>query len=117
MALIRYKQNLKKVVARIIYQEQVCKKDLQFGDLVIINTQNSKYYLFALECGFYLILGGWFDKNGLSPVEIGIRGCTWGGNFIKIDIIAACGLHLEFSNGLRTSVIQKVVVCQGNAQN
>jgi len=36
VALIRYKQNLKKVVARIIYQEQVCKKDLQFGDLVIM---------------------------------------------------------------------------------
>jgi len=117
VALIRYKQNLEKVVNRIIHQEQVCKKDLQFGDFVIISTKNSEYYISVLGVGSYWIMGGWFDKKGLSPVEIGIRGCTWGGNFIKIDIIAACGLHLEFSNGLRTSVIQKVVVCQGNAQN
>jgi hypothetical protein len=117
MALIRYKQNLEKLVNRIIYQEQVCKRDLQFGDLAIISTKNSEYYIYVLESGSYWIMGGWFDRQGLSPMKIGIRGCTWGGNFIKIDIIAACGLHLELSNGLRTSTIQKVVVCRGNAQN
>lgn len=117
MALIRYKQNLEKIVNRIIYQEQVCKKDLRFGDLVIVSTKNSEYYIYVLESGSYWVMGGWFDKKGLSPVEIEIRGCTWGGNIIKIDIIAACGLHLEFRDGLRTSVVQKVIVCRGNAKN
>jgi hypothetical protein len=117
MALIRYMQNLEKIVNRIICQEQVCKSDLRFGDLAIIFTKNSEYYIYVLESGSYWILGGWFDQQGLSPMKIGIRGCTWGGNIIKTDIIAACGLHLEFSNGLRTSTIQKVAVCRGHAQN
>ena len=117
MAFIRYKQNLEKIVNRIIYYKQVYKKDLQCGDLVIAFTKNSEYYISVLESGSYLVMGGWFDKKGLSPVEIEIRGCTWGGNIIKIDIIAACGLHLEFRNGLRTTVVKKVVVCRGNAKN
>ena len=117
MALIRYEQNLEKVANRIIYQEEICKKDLQFGDLAFISTKNSEYHVYVLESGSYLVMGGWFDQKKLSPVEVGIKGCTWGGSIIKSDIVAACGLHLEFRNGLRTSVIQKVVVCRGNAKN
>jgi hypothetical protein len=117
MALIRYKQNLEKIVDGIIYQRQIYKKNLRFGDLLIITTMNSEYNIFVLESGFFLIMGGWFDQAGLSPAKMGVKGCSWGGNIIKIDIIAACGLHLEFSNGLRTSIIRKVIVCPRNVQN
>ena len=55
-------------------------------------------------------LGGWFDNEGLSPFKTTINGCTWGGRAIKVDVVAACGLHLEFGNQLITSRIQKVDV-------
>ena len=64
-----------------------------------------------------MVMGGWFDQRKLSPTEMEIRGCTWGGSIIKTDIIAACGLHLEYCNGICTSEIQKVVVWRGKAQN
>lgn len=117
MALIRYKQNLKKIVDQVIYQKQIHKEDLRFGDLVVIITENSEYYICVLESDAYWVMGGWFDQNGLSSVQIGIKGCSWGGNVIKTDIISACGLHVEFSNGLRTSIIQRVIVYPRNAQN
>lgn len=117
MKIVRGSQILQKMVNRIIYKEQIYKKDLRFGDLVAITTQNSKYYIYVLESESYLTMGGWFDHKKLSPVEMKVKGCTWGGSIIKTDIIAACGLHLEFDNGLRTSVIQKVAVCRGNSQN
>jgi hypothetical protein len=41
-------------------------------------------------------------------MQLGIAGCTWGGSAIKIDIVAACGLCLEFTNRLTTSPIQKI---------
>lgn len=102
---------------RIVYLNKVYKKDLRFGDLVIIFTENSEYYVYVLGTGYYLVIGGWFDQKMLSPVEVGIRGCTFGGNIIKTDIIAALQLHLEFSNGLCTSAIQRVGVYRGNALN
>jgi len=39
-----------------------------------------------------------------------IAGCTWGGSAIKEDIVAACGLHLEFGKRVVTSTIQKVSI-------
>ena len=58
--------------------------------------------------GKYRVSGGWFDKNNLAPVKTTIHGCTWGGSIIKTDIIAACGLHLEFGNKVVTSKIKKI---------
>ena len=56
------------------------------------------------------VSGGWFDHEGLSPFKTSINGCTWGGRAIKVDVVAACGLFLEFGNQLITSRIQKVDV-------
>ncbi len=47
------------------------------------------------------------DKEGLSPLRTTINGCTWGGSAIKVDIVAACGLHLEFGNRVVTSRIKE----------
>lgn len=88
----------------------VRKADLGCGDSLLVVTKNSVYHVHVLENDFYLVSGGWFDRNGLSPVKVKINGCTWGGNIIKTDILAACGVHLEFGNNLITSPIQYAIV-------
>ena len=85
--------------------EAVYKSDLEFGDRLVVTTRNSTYFIHAFEEGVYTVTGGWFDLNGLSPTKIKINGCTWGGHAIKEDILAACGLHLEFENSVVTSRI------------
>ena len=102
--------NLEGIIDRAVDMNQVRKKELRFGDLVLIDTENSTYSVYVLQDDFYLVSGGWFDRNGLSPAKVSINGCTWGGNIIKINTLAACGLHIEFSNGLVTSRIQRVMV-------
>ena len=88
----------------------VRKADLRCGDRVLVATQNSLYSVQVLEDSTYSIRGGWFDRHGLSPVRTSIAGCTWGGSVIKNDIVAACGLHLEFGNRVVTSRIREVRV-------
>jgi hypothetical protein len=88
----------------------VNKSDLAFGDLVLVTTAHSTYSIYALEDGYYSVSGGWFDRHGLSPIKTTITGCTWGGSTVKLDIVAACGLHLEFGNRVVTSRIRSVQV-------
>jgi len=89
---------------------QVQKEDLRAGDRVFLTTRNSTYSLLYLVNGFYRVSGGWFDRKGLSPVRTKILGCTWGGSVIKADVVAACGLHVEFVNRVITSPISKIFV-------
>jgi hypothetical protein len=96
---------------------QVRKGDLQPGDCVFIKTCNSRYAIRVLEGGAYLVSGGWFDQKAKSPMRVGITGCTWGGSAVKIDVVAACGLCLEFGNRVRTSAIQRVFLLPRAAQN
>ncbi len=90
---------------------EVRKADLHPEDLIFVKTVQSTYRIKVKEGGQYEVSGGWFDRKGLSPTYLGITGCTWGGSAIKIDIVAACGLRLEFANRLITSPIQKIIVC------
>lgn len=85
--------------------EAVYKSELEFGDRLVVTTRNSTYVIHYFEQGLYTVTGGWFDLHGLSPINIGINGCTWGGHAIKEDIMAAHGLHLEFENSVVTSRI------------
>ncbi len=94
----------------------VPKADLKFGDLIVVTTAHSTYSIYVLEDGLYSVSGGWFDRQGLSPVETGISGCTWGGSAIKADIVAARGLHLEFGNRVVTSRIRNVQVRRCTAE-
>ena len=87
---------------------QIHKSSLKVGDTIILKTINSIYLIKVLEEEQYVVSGGWFDKTNLSPVTLTIRGCTWGGSVIKNDIVAACGLHLEFGNKVVTSRIKKI---------
>lgn len=117
--MIGYGHRLEKIVEGSTHMSKVLKEELQFGDLVLITTRNSVYSVYVLDTDndLYLVSGGWFDRKGLSPVKASIAGCTWGGSIIKVDILAACGLHLEFGNRLITTTIQRVVVMRGNGKN
>ncbi len=89
--------------------------DLSRGCRVVVSTENSVYSIEVLEDATYSVRGGWFDRQGLSPVRISIAGCTFGGTAIKNDIVAACGLHLEFGNRVVTSKIREVRVIREGA--
>jgi hypothetical protein len=93
------------------------KHELGAGDYVVVTTENSIYSIEVLENSTYLVRGGWFDRQRMSPVRLSIAGCTWGGSVIKNDIVAACGLHLEFGNRLLTSRIRDVLVIRAGQEN
>jgi len=103
-------RTLEAIVAHAQVLDAVPMADVEFGDLILVTTAHSTYSIYALKPGRYLVSGGWFDRQGLSPLETGIAGCTWGGTVLKTDIMAACGLHLEFGNRVVTSTIRKVQV-------
>jgi hypothetical protein len=96
--------------------ESVRKSDLQCGDCVVVTTKNSVYKIFFLGEDLYLVSGGWFDREGVSPVKIAINGCTWGGSAIHSEIVAARGLFLEFGNSVVTTRIQNVRVLRTENQ-
>jgi hypothetical protein len=96
---------------------QIRKEELQVGDRILVVTYNSVYSLLVVGGGLYLVSGGWFDRKGVSPMKTTIRGCTWGGSAIKVDIIAACGLRLEFGNRVITSPIRRVFVFPYGSEN
>jgi hypothetical protein len=103
-----------RTVNAILGQARLChpvrKSELNTGARVVVTTENSVYCIDVLEDATYSVRGGWFDRHSLSPVRIAIAGCTWGGSVIKNDIVAACGLHLEFGNRVVTSRIREVHV-------
>ena len=95
--ILRYR-TLDAIVDHAGQLEGVYKSDLEVGDRLVVTTRNSTYFIDVFS-------GGWFDRQGLSPTNVAINGCTWGGHAIKEDLLAACGLHLEFENNVVTSRI------------
>jgi hypothetical protein len=93
------------------------KNELQPGDQVLLKTLNSVYRIKVLDHGYYTVSGGWFDKEKLSPLKTTISGCTWGGCIIKTDVVAACGLCVEFGNKVMTSRIKKIFYIPGSYEN
>ena len=108
--MVRLAHSLEKVVQRAVHLKQVRKADLHSGDLVPIATRNSVCSVYVLDKGLYLVSGGWFDGKELSPVKTTIIERTLGGSIVKLDIVAACGLRLEFGGRVVTIPIQKVCV-------
>ena len=96
---------------------QLRKDDLRPGDVVKLKTKNSIYSIIVHDDGSYMVSGGWFDKMAMSPAKTTINGCTWGGSTIKTDIIAACGLYLEFGNRIITSAIQEIIYFPRDSKN
>jgi len=107
------------IVDSVARMNGVRRTDLALGDQLIVTTKNSIYSIYVLEEGLYSVSGGWFDRRGMSPSQVTINGCTWGGRAIKPDIVAACGLHLEFGNQVVTTRILKyqVIRCREDSIN
>ena len=96
---------------------EVRRTDLNTGDQVFVLTANSRYHVRVAEDGWYHVTGGWFDRKSSAPVRTRIAGCTWGGSALKVDIVAACGLCLEFGNRVTTSPVRKIIVIPRERQN
>ncbi len=103
-------RTLSAIVGNAERLEAVYKSDLEVGDRLVVTTRNSTYFIHVFQEGLYTVSGGWFDRKNLSPTNVAINGCTWGGHAIKEDLLAACGLHLEFENNVVTSRIMKYEV-------
>jgi hypothetical protein len=97
----------------------VRKAELRQGDCVVVSTENSVYAISVEGNSTYRVRGGWFDRQGTTPVETSINGCTWGGMVIQTGIVAGLGLRLEFSNRVVTSPIRefRVVRADPDAQS
>ena len=95
----------------------VTKDGLGQWDYLFVKTQNSTYTIQKIEEKLFSVSGGWFDKKGLSPMNIYIRGCTFGGSILHINMLAACGLCLEFSNNLITSPVSQIIVIKAKNLN
>jgi hypothetical protein len=93
------------------------KTDIRAGDFVLVRTQNSRYVLRALGEGRFEASGGWFDRKGFSGLRTGVTGCSNGGSIIKIDIVVACGLCIEFANRLITTPVKSFAVLQRGWEN
>lgn len=102
------------ILDQVGVSQPATKRELGRGDYVVVMTENSVYSIQVLENATYLVRGGWFDRQRMSPVRLSIAGCTWGGSVIKNDIVAACGLHIEFGNRVLTSRIREVLVIRGS---
>ena len=89
--------------------KQVRTIDVRTGDYVLVKTCNSVYTLRIIGDNQCLASGGWFDREGVSPMKTKVNGCTWGGSVIKLGVIAACGLCIEFANRITTSEIRLIV--------
>lgn len=113
----RFGMNLDRIVKQVDDIQKVQKGSLEPGDYVFVKTHNSLYSICKREDELFEVCGGWFDRKGLSPAVLSIRGCTWGGSIINIGIVAARGLFLEFGNNLITSPIRKIVVIKSRQLN
>jgi len=78
------------------------------GDWVVVKTKNSTYSLLAGDNGTFRVAGGWFAANDAESAAVRILGCTWGGHALHTGLLAAPGMFLEFSNGVRTTRIREV---------
>ena len=105
------------ILGQIRLSRPVQKSELRPGDRVVVATENSVYCIQVLGDATYSVWGGWFDRHCLSPVTTSIAGCTWGGSVIKNDIVAACGLHLEFGNRVVTSRVREILVIRADARD
>lgn len=95
----------------------VRREDLRAGDIVYVKTCNSLYCIRVEGQRRFRVSGGWFDQHAGLPVQTTIAGCTWGGSVIKVDVIAAVGLSLEFGNRVRTSAIQRITLMRQAQKN
>ncbi len=96
---------------------KVMRGDLHPGDWVLVRTLSSEYRLHVLKNGMVEASGGWFDKQGYSPMIVGVSGATWGGSCYMPGVFVAVGLRLEFRIRLITSPVQEIILITRPAVN
>jgi len=90
------------------FKGEVSFSDLKIDELLTIFTENSVYTLEVIGYNDFIVSGGWFDQNGLSPYRTGIEGATWGYGDIFPNIVAAAGMRIKFKNGITTGRIKSI---------
>lgn len=103
-------RTLAAIVRQADRTEAVHKRDLRFGDQILVTTRNSIYSLWFLGDGRFAVSGGWFDARAMSPATVTVNGCTYGGSVLWHEVVAARGLFLEFGNNVSTTRIKDVRV-------
>ncbi|HLF15335.1 MAG TPA: hypothetical protein VI932_10645 [Bacteroidota bacterium] len=91
--------------------------DVRDGDWLLVKTRNSVYTILVGTGGTCRVSGGWFDRRGKSPMATTVAGCTWGGSVIKVDLLAAIGLCIEFGNRLITTEARRIVLLRRESLN
>jgi hypothetical protein len=87
---------------------RVSRADVSDGDWLLVRTRNSVYTITVGPGRECLVSGGWFDRRGVAPAHTTVSGCTWGGSVIRVDLIAAVGLCIEFGNRLITTEARRI---------
>src|SRR5215467_9059591 len=106
--MIAFFRTVNAILGQMSRSSSIRKTELSCGDEVLVTTENSVYTIRVEKDATYSVRGGWFDRQGISPIRVSIAGCTWGGSAIRTNVVAACGLHLEFGNRVLTSRIREV---------
>ncbi|HLB01283.1 MAG TPA: hypothetical protein VJO14_07850 [Bacteroidota bacterium] len=96
---------------------KVRRADVKSGDRLLVKTRNSVYTIAVGQGGFCTVSGGWFDRRGKSPMRTTVAGCTWGGSIIKVDLMAAIGLCIEFGNRLITTEARRIILIRRETLN
>jgi hypothetical protein len=86
------------------------KRDVRAGDWVVVETRNSTYTLVVQADLSVAVSGGWFAGASQNEGRVQVSGCTWGGSAILVGMLAAPGMCIEFSNGVRTTRARAVRV-------
>lgn len=95
----------------------VTRQDMLPGDRVVVHTRNSTYVLRRLDEHRFEVSGGWFARQGEMPVTLTVTGCTWGGSAVRRDLVAGCGMRIEFGNRVLTSIVRRVEHYPGGMLN
>jgi hypothetical protein len=90
--------------------EGVWKRDARRGDWVVVKTKNSTYTLAVQDDLTVVVAGGWFTRATPGEDRVQVSGCTWGGSAILTGMLAAPGMCIEFSNGVRTTRVRDVQI-------
>lgn len=86
------------------------KADLRTGDHVFLRTANSEYQIKVVGRDTFVVWGGWFRRKGMDGSRVRVTGSTFGGCAVRTDLLAACGLCVEFGNRVVTSRVREIVV-------
>jgi len=109
--------SLHAVIAAAERIPNIRRVDMNTGDRLLVKTKNSVYTIIVGHAGQCTVSGGWFDRRGKSPMRTTVAGCTWGGSIIKVDLIAAIGLCIEFGNRLITTEARRIFIIRREALN